>query len=70
MEAFIKIVEEKKESVDDVNLHTQIIERLKSLLSYKISPQSFDVMNHLCLMSKLKPRDVSYVKKKLKDAGT
>jgi hypothetical protein len=40
------------------------------LISYKIAPQSFDVMNHLCLMSKLKPRDVSHVKKKLKDAGT
>jgi hypothetical protein len=46
------------------------LKNIDPLLSYKISPQSFDVMNHLCLMSKLKPRDVSYVKKKLKDAGT
>lgn len=43
---------------------------INPLLSYKISPQSFDVMNHLCLMSKLKARDVSHVKKRLKDAGT
>jgi hypothetical protein len=38
------------------------------LLEYDITPQDFDTMNHLCIASKLKPRDVNSIKKRLKNA--
>jgi len=39
--------------------------QLSNLISYKITPQDFDVINHLCLGNKLKQRDVTKVKKAL-----
>ena len=36
------------------------------LLSYNLTPQDFDTINHLCITSKLKARDVNSIKKKLK----
>ena len=41
---------------------------LDPLLNYKITPQDFDVINHLCVGNKLKPREVTKVKKALKNA--
>jgi len=41
---------------------------IDQLVTYNISPVSFDVMNHLCISSKLKARDVTMIKKLLKDA--
>lgn len=41
---------------------------VKPMLDYGLSPQDFDVMNHLAVGSKLKQRDVMKVKKALKDA--
>jgi hypothetical protein len=41
---------------------------LEPLLNYKITPQDFDVINHLAVGSSLKSRDVSKVKKALKNA--
>ena len=38
------------------------------MLEYSLSPQDFDVMNHLAVGSKLKQRDVTRVKKALKNA--
>jgi hypothetical protein len=38
------------------------------LLEYAITPQDFDTMNHLSITSKLKPRDVNSIKKRLKNA--
>lgn len=38
------------------------------LLEYDITPQDFDTMNHLCVATKLKPRDVNSIKKRLKNA--
>jgi len=32
-----------------------------------LTPHDFDVINHLCIGNKLKPRDVSQIKKKIKD---
>ena len=40
---------------------------LSNLISYKITPQDFDVINHLCVGNKLKQRDVTKVKKALKN---
>jgi len=34
---------------------------------YELTPQDFDVINHLCIGNKLKPREVSQIKKKIKD---
>ena len=34
---------------------------------YKLTPQDFDVINHLCIGNKLKPREVSQIKKKIKE---
>jgi hypothetical protein len=39
------------------------------LLEYDITPQDFDTINHLCITTKLKPRDVNSIKKKLKNAS-
>jgi hypothetical protein len=36
------------------------------LLDYNITPQAFDIMNHLCVNNKLKQREVSNIKKQLK----
>ena len=36
---------------------------------YNLTPQDFDTINHLCITSKLKARDVNAIKKKLKNAG-
>ena len=41
---------------------------LETLLNYKISPQDFDVMNHLAVGNGLKSRDVTRIKKALKNA--
>ena len=40
---------------------------LSKLIEYKITPQDFDVINHLASGNKLKPRDVAKVKKTLKN---
>jgi hypothetical protein len=42
--------------------------RYDRLLDYDITPQDFDVMNHLATTSKLKQRDVTNIKKGLKYA--
>ena len=38
---------------------------LEKLRAYNITPQDFDTINHLCIGSKLKPRDVNSIKKRL-----
>jgi hypothetical protein len=43
---------------------------IEKMLEYDLSPQDFDVMNHLAVGSKLKQRDVTRVKKALKNAIT
>jgi hypothetical protein len=43
---------------------------VEKMLEYNLSPQDFDVMNHLAVGSKLKQRDVTKIKKALKDAIT
>ena len=40
---------------------------LSNLVEYKISPQDFDVINHLAVGNNLKSRDVTKVKKALKN---
>jgi hypothetical protein len=42
--------------------------KLQPLIDYNITPQDFDVINHLMIGNNLKPRDVSKIKKELKDA--
>jgi len=42
--------------------------RFDRLLDYDITPQDFDVINHLATISKLKQRDVTNIKKGLKHA--
>ena len=37
------------------------------LKSYKITPQDFDIINHICIQNKLKQRDVNNIKKWLKN---
>jgi len=39
---------------------------LNPLIEYKLEPLDFDVMNHLAVGNKLKPTDVTKVKKKLR----
>ena len=39
---------------------------LDILADYNITPQAFDIMNHLCVNNKLKQREVSNIKKQLK----
>ena len=41
---------------------------LQPMMSYDITSQDFDTINHLCIGNKLKPRDVNNIKKKLKNA--
>jgi hypothetical protein len=43
-------------------------ENLEPMLEYCLTPQDFDVMNHLAVGNKLKQRDVTRVKKALKNA--
>ena len=43
---------------------------IEPMLDYGLSPQDFDVMNHLAIATKLKQRDVVKVKKALKNAIT
>jgi hypothetical protein len=38
---------------------------IDKLRAYDITPQDFDTMNHLCITTKLKPRDVNSIKKRL-----
>ena len=38
---------------------------IDKLRDYDITPQDFDTMNHLCITTKLKPRDVNLIKKRL-----
>jgi hypothetical protein len=40
---------------------------LSKLIEYKITPQDFDVINHLAVGNNLKARDVAKVKKALKN---
>lgn len=42
--------------------------RYEKLLEYDLTPQDFDVMNHLAIASRLKQRDVTNIKKNLKNA--
>ena len=41
---------------------------VEPMLEYGLTPQDFDVMNHLAIASKLKQRDVTRIKKALKNA--
>lgn len=45
--------------------HAQL-KNFDTLLEYNITPQAFDIMNHLCVNNKLKQREVSNIKKQLK----
>jgi hypothetical protein len=42
--------------------------RYEKMLEYNLTPQDFDVMNHLAIATKLKQRDVTNIKKNLKNA--
>jgi hypothetical protein len=56
--------------IDDLCLIKKYAENgdLQPMLDYSLTPQDFDVMNHLAVGSKLKQRDVTRVKKALKNA--
>ena len=56
--------------VDDLCLLKKYAENgnLEPMLEYCLTPQDFDVMNHLAVGNKLKQRDVTRVKKALKNA--
>ena len=56
--------------VDDLCLLKRYAENgnLEPMLEYRLTPQDFDVMNHLAVGNKLKQRDVTRVKKALKNA--
>ena len=56
--------------IDDLCLIKKYAENgdLQPMLDYGLTPQDFDVMNHLAVGSKLKQRDVTRVKKALKNA--
>ena len=41
---------------------------IEPLLSYNITPQDFDVINHLAVGNSLKSKDVTRIKKLLKNA--
>jgi hypothetical protein len=53
---------------DELSLIRQyaIAGNLNPLIEYKLEPLDFDVMNHLAVGNKLKPTDVTKVKKKLR----
>lgn len=40
---------------------------IEKYMSYGLTSQDFDVINHLCVGNKLKPREVSQIKKKIKE---
>jgi len=40
---------------------------IDKLLNYNIDASDFDIINHLCLINKLKPRDVNNIKKQLRN---
>lgn len=40
---------------------------LEKYIEYGLTSQDFDVINHLCVGNKLKPREVSQIKKKIKE---
>ena len=49
-------------------LHTYAsFKKTSKLIEYALSPQDFDIMNHICFDKRLKTRDVTNVKKKLRD---
>ena len=49
-------------------LHTYAsFKNTSKLIEYALSPQDFDIMNHICFDKRLKTRDVTNVKKKLRD---
>jgi len=56
--------------IDDLCLIKKYAENgdLQPMIKYGLTPQDFDVMNHLAVGSKLKQRDVTRVKKALKNA--
>jgi hypothetical protein len=56
--------------IDDLCLIKKYAENgdLQPMIDYGLTPQDFDVMNHLAVGSKLKQRDVTRVKKALKNA--
>jgi hypothetical protein len=57
-------------SIEDLCLIKKYAENgdLQPMLEYGLTPQDFDVMNHLAVGSNLKQRDVTRVKKALKNA--
>ena len=57
-------------NVEDLCLLKRYAEndQLEPMLQYGLTPQDFDVMNHLAVGNKLKQRDVTRVKKALKNA--
>jgi ABC-type dipeptide/oligopeptide/nickel transport system ATPase subunit len=61
-----------KLGVDELCLLKRYAERgdIQPMLDYDLNHQDFDVMNHLAIASKLKQRDVTHVKKALKNATT
>jgi hypothetical protein len=56
--------------IDDLCLIKKYAENgdLQPMLDYGLTPQDFDVMNHLAVGNRLKQRDVTRVKKALKYA--
>lgn len=49
-------------------LHTYAsFKNTSKLTEYALTPQDFDIMNHICFDKRLKARDVTIVKKKLRD---
>lgn len=59
-----------KLNIDELCLLKKYAEfgRYEKLLEYGLTPQDFDVMNHLAIATKLKQRDVTNIKKGLKNA--
>jgi hypothetical protein len=66
----IKNKQVSKLDIDTLSLLKLYAEKgnLEPLVEYKITPQDFDVINHLMIGNNLKQRDVTKVKKALKDA--
>ena len=59
----------KNITIDELSLLKKYAERgnINILMEYNISPQKFDIINHLSLESKLKPKDVTKIKKSIKE---
>tara|TARA_B100000902_G_scaffold266518_1_gene252581 strand:- start:742 stop:1845 length:1104 start_codon:yes stop_codon:yes gene_type:complete len=66
----IRIKSEIQLNIDDLCLLKKYAENgnIEPMLEYGLTPQDFDVMNHLAVGNKLKQRDVTRVKKALKNA--